>query len=189
MLRVFLILVVVMWTAAAQTIAYQPGYRFGTYVVGPPEPWGLDLVPAKTGGREGKVYFRQTDDGILINGHVTGTPPNYARFPAEMGTREYVGISIALSDRVNMPEFGWGNHWGLTNCKAVEAVPLPDRRAGWEDCRPWEARQAKYRDQLRRLFVRHWQISPQVSIETYASDAFQNVCCLQILSTVRASKG
>ena len=129
----------------------------------------MDLVPV-AGGPGGKVWLRQTPDGILIFGRITGGRLEYAGFPAEMGPRAYVGIWLAASRDVEMPELGWGNQFGLTNCKDIDNPP----RGSLEGCQSWEARQLKYREQLRRVFVRHWKLAPGVSFETDASEAYRN---------------
>jgi len=102
---------------------------------------------------------------------MNGSLPKYARFPAEMATAAYFGIWLALSDHVGMPEIGWGHQFGLTHCgETAFRGNLPI-----EVCKAWEARQSLYRQPLSRLFVRHWQLTPSVSVETYASDAFRQV--------------
>jgi hypothetical protein len=158
--------------AAAQTIPYEANYQFGGHIPSANSwggPFALDLVPV-AGGLGGKVWLRQTPDGILIFGRITGGRLEYARFPAEMGTRAYVGIWLAASRDVEMPELGWGNQFGLTNCKHIDNPP----RGSLEGCQSWEARQLKYREQLRRVFVRHWKLAPGVPFETDASEAYRN---------------
>lgn len=162
----------ILWQAAAQTIPYAANYHFGGHIPsanGWGGPFALDLVPV-AGGRGGKVWLRQTPDGILVFGRITGGRLEYAGFPAEMGSRAYVGIWLAASRGVEMPELGWGNQFGLTNCKGIDNPP----RGSLEGCRSWEARQLKYREQLRRVFMRHWKLAPGVSFETDATEAYRN---------------
>lgn len=131
----------------------------------------LDLVPVH-GGSTGKVWFLETDEGILVLGKVNVNRPRWARFPMEFRTAQYVDVWLAASKDVEMPEIAWGNQFGYTNCKYYNPKTVPP---GAEDCAVWSARQVSYRDQLRRLFVREWRLAPNVSTEVFASTAYGEV--------------
>jgi hypothetical protein len=164
----------ILWHAAAQTIPYETHYRFGGLIPFANRwegPTALDLVPV-AGGRSGKVWLRQTPEGILIFARITGGRPAYARFPAEMSAHDHVELWLAASRNVEMPELGWGNQFGLTNCKKDDSGTS---RPNSESCQSWETRQLKYREQLRRLFMRRWELTPEVSFETYASEAYSDL--------------
>ena len=88
-----------------------------------------------------------------------------------MATRDHVSLWLAASRDVEMPELGWGNQHGVTNCKQLEE-PQPSRE---ESCQTWEARQMRYRQQLHRLFVRHWELAPVVTHENFASEAYRGL--------------
>jgi hypothetical protein len=154
----------------AQTIPYETGYKFGRLIPLANRwegPLALDLL-RMAGTRTGKVWLRQTPDGILIFSRISGSSPHYARSPNEINASDRVGVWLSTVRDVDMPEIGWGHQGGLTNCKEIqESDP-----AG--ACQLWQARQVKYRELLRRLFIRHWELTPTVSLETYASNAYRD---------------
>lgn len=148
---------------SAQTIPYEANYQFGGLIPFANRwegPLALDLVSVPA-GRTGKVWLRETADGILIFARFRGGPPQYARFPAEMGQRDYVGVWLSASAGVEMP----APAWGAGPCRAEPPSPGAD-----EECHDLEARQTRYREQLRRLFVRHWKLTPAATYEDYASN-------------------
>jgi len=156
---------------SAQTIPYDAAYKFGQpfKLAEGSEPSTLDLV-ATGQGRAGKVRVRQIPEGLVIAGRISGRQPEYYRFPADRQNGSYVGLWLASTPRIEMPEVGWGNQFGLTNCKTA----LAD--AGRNDpfnpyCRSWESLQSVYRAQLRGVFTRHWELTPEVAFETWASEA------------------
>src|SRR5271165_7166655 len=102
--------------AAAQTIPYQSNYRFGLPEPGTFEgPFSLDLKPSQ-GSPTGKVWFRETDDGIVIFSRVNFRLLHYARFPKELHSREHVGVWLAAAPQVAMPDVGWANQFGSMTC-------------------------------------------------------------------------
>ncbi len=104
-------------------------------------------------------------------GVVEGERPDWARFPLEMDARAHVCLWLAVADRVEMPEIGWGNQVGYTNCKDFDATS----HRGGEDCEVWRRRQEAYRELLKQLFVRRWRLAPGASEETLATKAYQAV--------------
>ena len=173
MIRTVLAAVMTQWISLGQTIPFETHYEFGHHIPAS-NSWAghvaLDLAPVAK-GTSGKVWFRQTPEGILIFARIKGDPPLYARFPGEMATRHHVSLWLAASPDVEMPELGWGNQHGVTNCKQLPEPPPSSE----ESCQAWEARQMRYRQQLRRLFVRHWELAPGVTHENYASEAYRGL--------------
>ncbi len=160
------------FSASAETIPYtQSQFQRGTFALLSEPADALDLHPVH-GGPGGKVWFQESDAGILIMGKVNVDRPQWARFPLEFHTRDHVEVWLAGSKDVEMPEIGWGNQFGYATC---ESYDVRKKRAGTEDCAVWEARQSAYRDQLRRLFVRQWQSAPGVSSEVFATEAYSKV--------------
>lgn len=160
--------------AFAQTIPYDDTYKFGTLMPFA-NRWGgpvaLDLART-AGGGGGHVWLRETAEGILIFSHLSGEEPAYAGIPLQMHTHDHVSLWLTAAQKIGMPEIGWGNQFGLTNCKEL-LKQEPERSA--EDCQAWENQQVRYREQLRRLFVRHWELTPTASVESYASRAYLEV--------------
>ena len=158
-------------TLCAQSIPYiNSRFQIGTLNVGNPPADALDLVDAN-GKSTGKVWAAQGQNGIVVYGRVEGIRPQWARFPNEMSMRTHVNLWFGAAPDVPMPEIGWGNQFGDTNCEEYSKRENRGRNA--EDCATWAARQALYRDQLRRLFVREWQLAPRVSNEAFATPAYR----------------
>jgi hypothetical protein len=159
--------------AAAQTIPYKAGFPSdrGSFIVYLDGRQGPPTMPiAGPPGRQGEAWFVETEAGIQIYGRIEGGDANYARFPAEAGIKDYIGLWLTLSLDIPMPEMGWGDQFGMKTCSEV-----PPGTAVPEACREWEARQGKYREQLRRLFLRHWMLGSGLAFETYASSAYRQV--------------
>ena len=162
-----------LYQGVAQTIPYEAKYKFGGSIPLMNRwegPLVLELAPM-AGGRRGKVWLRETAEGILIFSRISGSRPRYARFPVEMNSRDHVGLWLAAAPHVDMPDIGWGHQFGLTNCKEYKGPS----QIGAEDCQSWAAQQVKFRKLLRRVFVRHWALTPNVSLETYASSAYRDL--------------
>jgi hypothetical protein len=174
--RFAVILAVLLSSALRGTLCAQPipyinsRFQIGTLNAGNPPANAVDL--GDTNGKStGKVWAAQGQNGIVVYGKVEGIRPQWARFPNEMSTRTHVNLWFGATPDVPMPEIGWRNQFGDANCEEYEKRENRGRNA--EDCATWAARQALYRNQLRRLFVREWQLAPRVSNETFATAAFR----------------
>jgi len=137
----------------------------------PTQPGVVMDLKNGTGITVGKAWIEQWQNGLAVFGRVTAHRAEWARFPGEMDTAAHVVISLSLADKVPMPEVGWGNQFGDTNC--AEYAIKPDPRA--ESCEVWTTRQKQYREQLQRLFIREWRLAPRVSVEALASDSYPRV--------------
>ena len=160
--------------ARSQTIPFQQAYHFGNWIpLG--NSWAgpafLELSPISK-GPSGKVWLRQTPQGLLLFARTAGPSQRFARFPSEMAESAHISLWLALAPTVDMPEIGWGSQFGLMNCSKYSPTRTD---AAMESCSVWSTRQASYREQLRRLFVRHWKLAPGVTVEDYASDAWRAV--------------
>jgi hypothetical protein len=60
------------------------------------------LVSA-SGGGTGKVWLRESPDGVVIFARFSGDSPKYARFRAEMNSKAHVGFWLAASPTVELP--------------------------------------------------------------------------------------
>jgi hypothetical protein len=160
--------------AGAQIITYT-GFRFSPYSsYESQEPLdALDLVPTH-GGPTGRVWFQQGEDGIIVHGKVKGDYPKWPEIPLEMETHTHVDLWISGTDSVAMPDIGWGNQFGTTTCEEF-TKNSPGSEGTAKDCKVWKSRQVTYRDQLRKLFVRRWQLAPGVSKEGFATTGYSAV--------------
>ncbi len=118
------------------------------------------------------MWVEQWNDGIVIYGRIDGKRNNWARFPLEMDRRAHLGLWLAVADHVELPPVGWGDQFGYQSCKSYD---LDTGSARVESCESWSKRQERYREQLRRLFVRHWYLAPETTTEVYATEAYRNV--------------
>jgi len=133
------------------------------------QPANLTLKPKSTGARTGRVWLAQTPQGLVIAGAVDGPVPRFAQNPEDMPQSDHVEVWIALTDEVPLPSIGWNDRFG--SYRLTGAADCDDSDLG-DHCRAWFAEQLKYRHRFTRLFVRQWQLAPEVAVETYARPAF-----------------
>jgi hypothetical protein len=142
------------------------------------------LTPAGPGARPGQVWVRKSPDGLLIAGHVDGAPPVFPAHAGELMTKEHLEIWLAVEPNPEMPVMGWGNQFGdidLPNGELSCAAALKDVSGDdvdtelTENCQSWARKQRSYRIQLKRLFVRQWQLAPQVGVESFAAPAYRQI--------------
>ena len=157
--------------AEAQSIPYRDGtFRPGMSIGAVAPKDAVDLI-SPTGASVGKVWFEQWKDSVVVFGSISPGNLEWARFPLELQSRAHVNLWLATAESVPMPEIGWGSQFGLIDCAEYRATTVNPA----EDCDTWSARQVLYREQLRRLFVREWQIASDVSTEVFATAAYRQV--------------
>jgi hypothetical protein len=129
-------------------------------------------------GRPGQVWIRKIPEGLLIAGHVDGSPPDFPETADGLLARDHVEIWLAQQPYPKFPTLGWGHQFG--------DVELPDGGASCEkalyaynqqenavkECKKWAREQPHFRTQLRRLFARKWLLAPGISVESYATPAY-----------------
>jgi hypothetical protein len=177
--RLFCIALISLWLSVSngngQTIRYTTE-KFDpnsiAEVVAPPD--AVDLVVV-SGGPTGKIWFRQGNEGILIFGKLNEKRPQGPSIPLEIKTHSHIDLWISGIESVSMPEIGWGNQFGYTDCRDCLADPASCDKQIAEQCRKWNARQETYRNLLRRLFVRRWHLAPKVSKEDFATPAYADI--------------
>lgn len=175
--RIFCFAVAALWLSAlngnAQTIQYTTE-KFDPKSIGqnvaPPD--AVDLV-AVSGGPAGKIWFRQGVEGIFVYGKLNEKRPQLPRIPLEIKTHAHVDLWIAGAAGVSMPEIGWGNQFGPTNCRdcLTDNINCPAA----DKCRTWSDQQETYRKYLRKLFVRQWHLAPKMSKEDFAAPAYAEI--------------
>ncbi|MBL8233945.1 MAG: hypothetical protein JNL98_35950 [Bryobacterales bacterium] len=122
----------------------------------------------RANARNGHIWMRQTADGLLIAGSVSGGTPEFASSPVNMLSRDHVEIWLSAHLYPPLPPIGWGNQFGMIEDKTAEDCQD-------EKCRDWYRRMARYRPLFERLFVRQYQLAPNVAVESYASPAYQQI--------------
>lgn len=126
------------------------------------------LTPMRANARTGHIWMRQTEDGLLIAGAVAGGTPSFATSPANMPSRDHVEVWLSAHLYPPLPPVGWGNQFGMIEDKTVE--DCQDQK-----CRDWHRRMERYRPLFEKLFVRQYQLAPNVAAERYALPAYQQI--------------
>src|SRR6185437_2113197 len=134
-------------------------------------------LSSASGAPPGEVWIRETPNGLAVMFVVAYPPPKppeilFARNPDEMARKAYWAVWVADAAKVAMPDYGWGDQFGMNTCASYNATPSNSQKF---DCAAWQAVQARYRAQLQRLFQRHWRLANDTTIETYATPAFAAV--------------
>ncbi|NJO67469.1 MAG: hypothetical protein HC826_00255 [Rhodospirillales bacterium] len=139
----------------------------------------MTLLPTSPKARGGHVWVAQAADGLIVAGRVTGPSPTFPTTADAIWSGDHLELSLALIDEVPLPLIGWGNQFGpveletAESCAAVE--DLADSPNSVSECQTWYNEQQSYRRQLRKLFVRRWQLAPGITIETLAAPAFASL--------------
>lgn len=129
--------------------------------------------------RDGLVWIGQTSKGLVIAGKVYGNKPRWPKAPDKMAVSDHIEVWLADRNDLELPLIGWGNQFGYEtlatekDCDKTEAeTTRKSKDDAVKECRAWFAAQVNYRKTLRKLFVRQWQIAPDMAVETYSSPAF-----------------
>jgi hypothetical protein len=145
-------------------------------------PPDLTLTSKDPGGRKGQLWIRNVGTGLLIAGQVDGPSPEFARNPNDVLSKDHIEVWLAGSADVSMPPPGWGNQFGeqllpqgANSCPdwVKETSPDAPNKAELEQaCRAWAAQQQQYRSVFTKLFMRQWLLAPNLSVEAYATPAY-----------------
>ncbi|MBC7926024.1 MAG: hypothetical protein H7039_10250 [Bryobacteraceae bacterium] len=130
----------------------------------------FELTPLRAGGRTGSVTVHSGPEGLIIKGKVAGGLPEFARTANEMAAKDHIGIWLASASDPVLPMIGWGNQFGMWNC-ASENIDAKAR----ELCPAFVEDMEAYRAIFRRLFVRQYQLAPNISVETFATAAYSSI--------------
>jgi hypothetical protein len=120
------------------------------------------------------VGIQQWKDSLVIWGRfeTSEAPSPWARSPLELQSHTHIDLWFSAADSVPMPEIQWGNQFGYVGC--AEYAPSQEVASAREArCDAWRSQQIPYREQLRRLFARKWQLAPDVSTEDLATPAYR----------------
>jgi hypothetical protein len=140
-------------------------------------PVTFGLLPTGAGAPGGRLWLGTADDGLVIAGEVTGAVPRWAAAPGDMAAGDHVEVWLADGDTLVVPPIGWGNQFADQTLASADACATvlgePGDSAGVARCRAWYGAQERYRQAFRRLFVRQWQLAPNVAVETFAQPAYE----------------
>ncbi len=122
--------------------------------------------------RNGSINVQDTAQGILISGTILGVAPKWPTSANQMAVSDHIEIWLADAEALHLPPTGWGNQIKEERIYLPEACDKLAKQSR-SVCREWDKKQVKYRSQLIKLFVRQWQIAPNIVEETFATPAFQ----------------
>jgi hypothetical protein len=136
------------------------------------------LTAAVPRARTGKVWVRKAPEGLLIAGQVDGAAPEFPSSADALMSKDHVEIWLAQQPYPEFPVMGWGNQFGEIQLPQGRNSCAEEKESNVGDvniCQEWAKSQNAYRIQLKRLFVRQWQLSPQAAVETFATAAYRAI--------------
>lgn len=141
----------------------------------------FSLIKNTPEARNGNVSIDQNEEGISIAGTVSGGVPEWSQTADEMAGKDHLEIWLADGNPTELPPVGWGNQFGYeqlnseADCGRRTSTYVNISNAQLlEECRQWYRKQIKYRESFEKLFIRQWQIAPNVIKEIYASPVFES---------------
>lgn len=145
------------------------------------------LTAKGKGARPGRLWIRNTGDGLLIAGDIGGGPPNFPQGQASTLEKDHLEIWLAAGVDPIFPAIGWGNQFGETQLpNGAASCTNPDSEEGssmfqpnspksLRACRQWAAKQQTYRRYFGRLFLRQWVLAPGYAAESFGTPAYQHI--------------
>jgi hypothetical protein len=146
----------------------------------------ITLVPRDEGARHGHLWIRTWPDGLYIAGKVDGGPPDFAYARDQILSNDHIEVWLAGAPDVDLPEIGWGNQFedvtldrGAESCADwVKSDQSANSRADFDPlraCQKWAASQVRYRPYFKRLFARQLLMTPDFTVEAFATPAFEEI--------------
>ena len=145
------------------------------------EPASAKLIPHGPGARNGQIWIRNTGHSIRIIGEVDGPQPVWPTDKNSILSKDHVEVWLAGPADVDMPPLSWGGGDGAAtteeDCKDVPAAPSAANETNpVQECRDWfETQLRDYRPLFTRLFVRQWLLAPRVTVEAFATPAYESL--------------
>jgi hypothetical protein len=151
------------------------------------KPPDITLAAKSKGARPGRLWIRNTGDGLLIAGDILGGPADFPHDPSSLLAKDHIEIWLAAGVDPILPAIGWGNQFGETQLPdGAASCSSPDTEEGssmyqsnspksLRACREWAAKQQTYRRYFQRLFLRQWVLAPGYARESFATPAFQQI--------------
>ncbi|HVM76956.1 MAG TPA: hypothetical protein VMU07_02270 [Candidatus Paceibacterota bacterium] len=140
----------------------------------------FSLIPSTSTARSGDVWLNENANGLVITGKVTGSKPSWPQSSTNaISAFDHVELWLADAQDVSLPPIGWGNQFGesvLSSSKDcyANASTLGNAVQNPDQCAQWFNNQVAFRAQFKKLFVREWQLAPNVAKEVYATAAFNS---------------
>jgi len=151
----------------------------GEFTIAPPE---IALIPREKAARGGQLWIRTAyNHQLYIVGKVDGEQPDFPRSKNQILSKDHVEVWLAAAPDLDFPEIGWGDQFDDTRLPKGDdscpewAKPLPNPAEAEKKCRDWATTQVPYRTYLKRLFVRQWLLTPDYTIESFATPAYEEL--------------
>ena len=143
--------------------------------------YDFPLIKSDSDARGGDISISQNENGLVINGIIDG---NKAKWPKEINDNfalyDHVELWLADISDTKLPPIGWGNQFGNPtlasekDCDGYDenqVLPPIDNK---DACKKWFRDQIIFRPDFKKLFVRQWQMAPNLVKEVYASTTYSN---------------
>jgi hypothetical protein len=137
----------------------------------------LSLVKTDPRAQDGIIWVSQTDQGLLIAGDVLDDTPRWPKTASEIALGDHIEVWLADARELKFPPL-WLSYCEITSeedCDAIRTSMVKEAEERHkEECKQWFKKQVQYRETLRKLFLRQWQVVPGMVEETYATPAFDS---------------
>ena len=77
-----------------------------------PAPPDIILAPQGQGARRGRLWIRNTGNGLLIVGDIEGGPPDFPGDKRSLFVKDHVEVWLAADVDAVLQPIGWGNQFG-----------------------------------------------------------------------------
>jgi hypothetical protein len=158
------------------------GGSINEYISAPPD---IILTPQGEGSRRGRLWIRNSGNGLLIIGDIEGGPPDFPRNKDSLLAKDHVEIWLTAGVDPVLPPIGWGHQFsenalpkGADSCAdnlEETGTPRDQSADSQRECREWAAKQEKYRRYFERLFVRQWLLASHYAVASFAAPAYEQI--------------
>ncbi len=131
--------------------------------------------------RAGDIWITQNENGLVVKGSIDGDKAKWPEIMTDdMAVYDHVELWVTDTQNPKLPPIGWGNQFGNPtlnsekDCDGNKNDQTEQPVSNPAQCKKWFEDQVKYRQQFEKLFVRQWQLAPNVVKETYASVAYNS---------------
>ncbi len=134
----------------------------------------------------GNIKLNDNEHGIIVSGIVNNIIPNWPTSIEEMSLKDHIEIWLTDVNDMQLPPVGWGHQFGYKEVNKAEdcltIFPFAGPQGGYdqetviryrEECKKWYQEQLLYRHSFQKLFLRQWQLAPNMAREIYAFPEFQ----------------
>ena len=143
--------------------------------------YDFPLIKSDSDARGGDITIGQNQNGLVIKGIIDG---GKAKWPDKINDNfalyDHVELWLADIEDVKLPPIGWGNQFGHStiankkDCDDNKNDHLTQPISNPDECKKWFVNQLIFREDFKKLFVRQWQLAPNLVKEVYSSTTYSN---------------